>query len=247
MPDSLFFPIVDTNIKYQEYDNYTHIITEISSDDFNEDIMITLNFPLGNINLTIKINKYCSINNIAIFIQNKLDFSNITMIFNDSIIKYGSFESLNIKNNSIIKIMNTIQTGRSLQSYSNSEYLFCLIKNKSSNTKTNMTKKEIDDNINKYGYWGAFTELQKTPKKKIYKNHYKSPEYNQKRENIDHSEFENIGKKYHIAMQELYEREKKEKMEKDKMSSKIASLREKIKKSNDKKNKIVVQEKKDTM
>jgi hypothetical protein len=266
MSYSLSYIVFDnfSDIKYQEHYGYTHIIAEISSDDFDEDIMINLTFPISNTNntnntnITIKINKYCSISNISTFIEKKFGFSNISMIYNDSVIKYGSFESNNIKNNSIIKIINKIQTGRTLiQHYSYIENLLPFTKNKSSNIQSKMSRENINDNIDKYGYWGAFTEstesiesseLTETPKtpktqKKKVKNLYNfSPEYiyDRKRKTIDSSELENLGKKYHIAMKELFECEQKEKIEEDKMRSKIRLLKEKMKKSNVKNNKGVV-------
>ena len=57
-------------IQYQEYEDYTHI-TGISPNEIDNNIMITLNFPFNNTNIRIKINKYCSISNIPIFIQDK--------------------------------------------------------------------------------------------------------------------------------------------------------------------------------
>lgn len=235
MSYSLSHPIVDldTGIQYQEYEDYVYIITQVSSEDTEDFIMITLNFPLNNININIKINKYSGINNIPIFIEDKFGLFNIKMIFNNQVISYGTFHSLNIKNNCIIKIVNTIKTGKSFSNYSNIRQI--LLVNRSKPIKTNMSRQEINDNIDNYGYWGAFTESLESPKKKVKKNTYRSPEYNQKREHIDPSELENLGKKYHIAMQELFECEQKEKMEQDKMRSKIAELKEKMKKSKDKK------------
>jgi hypothetical protein len=245
--------------QYQEYEDYTHIVTEISPNEIDNNIMITLNFPFNNTNIRIKINKYCSISNIPIFIQDKFGFDKIDMILNDSVIKFGSFESHNIKNNSIIKIMNSIQTGRSVYNYSHIGKVVILTKRKSSDVKSKMSRKKINDNINKYGYWGAFkqpeieteTEIEsesesEPPKKKIKKNYYKSPEYNQRRESIDPSELQHLGNKYHIAMQQLFESENKKNTEQDKMRAKITSLKEKMKKSTDKKNKVIIDEKKET-
>ena len=242
---------MDSNIHYQEQDGYTNITTGISSDDSDEDIMITLNFPLTNTNVKIKINKYTSINNIPLFINHKFGLTTIQMIYNDTIIKIGSFESLNIKNNSIIKIINNMKTGIT-DKKSNLVQILHLINSKPRNIRSKLSQEEINENIDKYGYWGAFTQEPETPKKKIKTNTYHSPEYNQKREKrdkreeIEPSELENLGKKYHIKMQELFEREQKEKKEEDIMRAKISSLKEKMKKTKDKKNKIVVQEKKDT-
>ncbi len=247
MSYSLSQPIYnnDADIQYKEDKDFIHIITRISSDDTNDYIMITLNFPFNNTNIKIKIIKYSGINNIPIFIENKYGITNIKMIYNDQIISFGTFDSLNIKNNSVIKIINNMKTGV-LNNESNIMKILCLIKSKPYNISKKISQEEINENINKYGYWGAFTQETETPKKKVKKNTYRSPEYNQKREDIDPSELQNLGKKYHIAMQELFEREQKEKNEHDKMRAKIASLKEKMKKSKDKKNKIIIEEKKDT-
>jgi hypothetical protein len=236
---------IDTNIEYQEYEDFIHIITGFSSDDISDYIMITLNFPFNNTNIKIKIIKYSGINNIPIFIEDKYGIFGVKMIFNDQIISFGTFDSLNIKNNSIIKIINNMKTGF-INNKSNHVQILSLIKSKRPNIRSKLSQEKINENINKYGYWGAFTEEPETPKKKVKKNTYRSPEYNQKREDIDPSELENLGKKYHISMQELFEREQKQKNEEDKLRAKIASLKEKMNKSKDKKNKIIVQEKKET-
>ncbi len=236
---------IDTDIQYQEYEDCIHIITGTSSDDTNDYIMITLNFPFNNTNIKIKINKYSCINNIPIFIADKYGIIGVKMIYNEQVINYGTFDSLNIKNNSVIKIINNMKTGIT-DNKSNIMQILYLIKSNPRNIRSNLSQEEINENINKYGFWGAFTQEPETPKKKVKKNTYRSPEYNQKREDIDPSELENLGKKYHIAMEELYEREKKQKMEEDKMRAKIASLKEKMKKSKDKKNNVIVEEKKNT-
>ena len=120
--------------------------------------------------------------------------------------------------------------------------LIFLIKSKPSNIRSKLSSEDINTNIDKYGFWGAYTEREEreetleTPKKKVKNNTYNSPEHNQCREKIDSSELENIGKKYHIAMKELCEREQKEKQDKideDKFRCKIALLKEKMKKSKD--------------
>jgi hypothetical protein len=254
MSYSLFYITfdMDTNIQYQEHDGYTNITTGIASNDSDEDIMITLNFPLTNTNVKIKINKYTSINNIPIFIKDKFGLTSIKMIYNDIVITNGSFESLNIKNNSIIKIINNMKTGITdiTHNKSNLVKILSLTNSKPRNIRGKLSQEEINENIDKYGYWGAFTQEPETPKKKIKTNTYHSPEYNQtrekqeKREKIEPTELENLGKKYHIAMQELFEREQKEKNEEDNMRSKIAALKEKMKKTKQKKNKIIVKEKK---
>ncbi len=247
MSYSLFQPSIDidTGIQYQEYEDFIHIITGISSDDVDDYIIITLNFPFNNTNIKIKIIKYSGINNIPIFIEDKYGITDIKMIYNYQVISYGTFDSLNIQNNSVIKIINNMKTGIT-RNKSNLIQLLRLTKSKSPNIRNKISQEKINENIDKYGFWGAFNDLDQTPKKKIKKNTYRSPEHNQKREDIDPIELQNLGKKYHIAMQELFEREQKQKNEQDKMRTKIALLKEKMKKSKDKKNKVEILEKKET-
>ena len=247
MSYSLFDTITDVGLdsRYKEFDDHTEIITEISSDDFDDNILITLNFVLNNTSTKIKINKYSNIKNIITFIQNKYELYNIHMIYNDTLITNGSFYSLNIKNNSVIKIVNNMKTGINNNDTSDILKIFYLTKTEPQKNRTKLSEETINDNIDKYGYWGAFTEME-SPQKKVKKNSYRSPEYNQKREEIDPSELRELGMKYHTAMQELFEREQKQKKEQDKLREKISLLKEKMKKSKDKKNKVVVEEKKET-
>ncbi len=243
------YSLIDTtmdiglDIRYKEFDDHIEIITETSSDDFDDYIMIILNFVLNNTSAKIKINKYSSISNITTFIQDKYGLYNTSMVYNNTLLNNGSFFSLNIKNNSIIKIINNMKTGiLNNTGVSNAVKLLFLTQKK----KEKISAKTINDNINKYGFWGAFTETEENAKKKVKKNTYRSPEYNQKREEIDPNELRELGMKYHTAMQELFEREQNQKKEQDKMREKISLLKEKMKKSKDKKNKVVVEEKKET-
>lgn len=216
--------ISDINIYYyhSDMDSETSFEQEIiylqddtPIENIDDIIQINLYFPYNNSITKIQINKHAHVQNIQNFLEDNNMFNNF-VLFNGSELKDGTFVENNIVNESKITIMPRMKSGKSI-----------IKKNDSIIIIGNIIMKEPTEN-EKFNI-----DLIKELCSPIEEEFSEKKEYNRE-------DLENIGKKFKMAMDE----EIKKYDENEKLKKKINDLKERMKKSKNKKNAIT--EKKET-
>lgn len=170
---------------------------------------INLYFPLNGNTDHIIVSKDNSFDDIQEYIVETYNIYKFNIIFNNIEITKSNFSPID---DMTLRIMPSIKSGRDIIS-------------RQINLQSLKTFRKVNcicDSCKKL-----------IPNKRSY---ISPPEVSQKYiRNFDRDELENLGKKYRIAMEEAFKREEEQKKENQKIHKKIMDLRDKIRKSKEKK------------